>query len=149
MRLERRSGPRNRELETESLGTAMEMKPCKPWTGAKNRKGGYGVKRINGKPWGVHRLIWFLEYGSIPSGLSVLHKCDNPACWEIEHLFLGTQKDNCIDMVEKGRHWSQKKLSCPKGHGYTSENTRFTKTGARYCLECKFERYYESKERGN
>ena len=50
------------------------------------------------------RAAWILRYGSIPAGLAVLHKCDNPRCVEINHLFLGTLKDNTQDMLRKGRH---------------------------------------------
>ncbi len=42
--------------------------------------------------------------GEIPSGMDVLHPCDNPACCDPAHLFLGTQQDNIDDMVAKGRN---------------------------------------------
>jgi hypothetical protein len=51
----------------------------------------------------THRLAWEIKNGEIPNGLFVLHKCDNPACCNTDHLFLGTQKDNMQDALKKGR----------------------------------------------
>lgn len=60
-----------------------------------------------GKPvFRAHRLAWELLNGPIPDGLSVLHRCDNARCVRPDHLFLGTQRDNVIDAVHKGRHSS-------------------------------------------
>lgn len=41
--------------------------------------------------------------GPIPKGKCVLHRCDNPACINIDHLFLGTKAMNNWDMIAKGR----------------------------------------------
>ncbi len=51
----------------------------------------------------VHRTAWRRARGPIPKGLHVLHKCDNPPCYNVDHLFLGTQKQNMDDKRNKGR----------------------------------------------
>lgn len=50
----------------------------------------------------AHRLAWEWENGP-PGLMCVLHHCDNPACVNPGHLFLGTRVDNAIDKVRKGR----------------------------------------------
>jgi hypothetical protein len=51
-----------------------------------------------------HRLVWQEHYGEIPKGLIVRHKCDNPKCINIEHLELGTRKDNAHDRTIRQRY---------------------------------------------
>lgn len=116
----------------------MEVKPCKLWTGAKNRKG-YGQKRIVGKLWIVSRLTYTLERGEIPAGFCVLHKCDTPCCYEIDHLFLGTNQQNVDDKMAKGRHIKKNRIHCKFGHPYSQENTRIRTDGARQCRTCERE----------
>lgn len=51
----------------------------------------------------AHRYSYEVFVGPIPSGMNVLHSCDNRACCNPLHLFLGTQQDNILDMHAKGR----------------------------------------------
>ena len=65
---------------------------------------GYGRMSWNGKTQSSHRISWKLKFGEIPNNLFVLHKCDEKLCVNPDHLFLGTQRDNILDLVKKGRN---------------------------------------------
>ena len=75
---------------------------CVVWSGYRHG-GRYGRVRTGKTKVGAHRVAWELVHGLIPAGLFVLHRCDNPPCVRIDHLFLGTPADNMRDMMEKGR----------------------------------------------
>lgn len=64
---------------------------------------GYPTIYINNKSTGIHRYMYKKFKGEIPEGLCACHKCDNPACINPEHLFIGTYKDNAQDKISKGR----------------------------------------------
>lgn len=79
---------------------------CIPWDGY--FVNGYGQLQVNGKKWVATRWVYTQAHGEIPNGLVVRHKCDNPACVNLDHLELGTQSDNILDSVKRGRHHNMK-----------------------------------------
>jgi hypothetical protein len=68
---------------------------------------GYGMLGVEGRNVYAHRQAWTLTNGEIPAGMVVCHRCDNPACCNPAHLFLGTQGDNIRDCHRKGRNRSR------------------------------------------
>src|SRR6202041_712075 len=60
----------------------------------------------------AHRASWIIHFGPIPEGKGVLHKCDNPQCTNPNHLYVGTQKDNCRDMIERGHMYDRRGEKC-------------------------------------
>lgn len=90
-----------RHLEIR-LVKVLRGEGCAEWTGATNSEG-YGQKKHGDKLTYVHILAWEMANGPVPKGLCVLHRCDNPPCYNVDHLFLGTKADNTADMISKGR----------------------------------------------
>ena len=85
---------------------------CWLWTGGK-LSDGYGHLCVHNRRVLAHRLSWEVWVGPIPADLCVLHRCDTPACFNPEHLWLGTRSENNRDMLAKGRfvHWRLKPRS--------------------------------------
>lgn len=75
---------------------------CWLWMGATN-EWGYGTILVDGICRLAHRVSWRLHRGDFSEGFRVLHRCDTPSCVNPDHLFLGTNYDNVIDMLKKGR----------------------------------------------
>jgi len=75
---------------------------CWEWKASVTKSNGYGQFGIDRRTVGAHRVAYFLGTGEQPTGLHVLHQCDNKRCCNPAHLFLGTQQDNSDDYAAKG-----------------------------------------------
>lgn len=79
---------------------------CVLWSGHLD-KDGYGIINSGGsggKLLRAHRVAYQLKYGSIDKGSHILHTCDNRACVNVDHLFIGDQATNNRDMTVKKRN---------------------------------------------
>ncbi len=75
---------------------------CYPWTGKVDRDG-YGHVGYKGRRVQAHRLVWELAKGPLKKGECVCHRCDNPRCCRLDHLFVDSVAGNNHDRALKGR----------------------------------------------
>lgn len=77
---------------------------CHIWPGA--MRGKYGNIMAGGfrQGFGPHRIVYVAGNGLVPRGLMVMHSCDQPLCCNLDHLSIGTPKQNMEDRDRKGRY---------------------------------------------
>ncbi len=111
--------------------------PDECWEWTRQLRLGYGRFWRDRRYTSAHRVAWEFATGhAAPEGLCVCHSCDNPACVNPAHLWLGNHQANVEDMFAKGRGAQQRIVGCPRGHEYTPENT-YVYNGTRQCRSCR------------
>jgi hypothetical protein len=105
---------------------------CWIWTGKSVNQKGYGqLGGIGGRGGGAilaHRLSYQIHKGEIPEGMVVMHSCDNPSCVNPDHLSVGTQSQNILEAIAKGRKVLPK---LPRFSGADHPNAKFTEQDIR------------------
>ena len=85
---------------------------CWNWVGGFRGGKGYGSFWVNGVNKAAHRFAWEdTNFKSVPDGMCVCHRCDNPSCCNPSHLFVGTHGDNAADRNAKGRQAKGQKIT--------------------------------------
>lgn len=91
----------------DALVRRTDPDECWEWQGAFDTTTGYGFVTL-GKTHRTHRVAWVFANGPIPHkegprGWCICHTCDNRACCNPKHLFIGSDRDNALDATRKGR----------------------------------------------
>lgn len=91
---------------TKPIEYIVDSNGCHICVSHKPSSTGYPRVRFNGVLQQLSHFIWEKYNGFPPGpGLFVCHTCDNRLCINPDHLFLGTAKDNNMDMKSKNRNY--------------------------------------------
>ena len=107
----------------QRLAAQTEIDPlsgCHIWQGRRDRNG-YPLVGFHGQQHRVHRLAWTLRYGTIPKGMHLCHRCDEPRCINPDHHFVGTHEDNMADRRHKHRARRERVLADFSGKGWPGD----------------------------
>ena len=115
--------------------------PCWIWMGYKKPEG-YGQVNI-GKTAPVHRVVYEIYGGTIPSGYHLDHLCRNPPCCNPQHLEPLTPADHARRTIESTMTL---RGSCINGHPLELRRKRTTRNSTE-CVICSREQSFESYHR--
>jgi hypothetical protein len=98
-------------MPTTHIFTGRRKKTLEEYEADAHWEGGCLIYPSTCKGHKIARLVYQLRHGDIlPYHVCVCHTCDNPNCIRDAHHFLGTRKDNAVDLVRKGKsHYSRGK----------------------------------------
>jgi hypothetical protein len=135
-------------MDKQLVKTLLELKPkatnnngCWIWTDS-HFPSGYGKLVVDGRSHVVSRLAAYLyhDFDLEDKTSIVCHRpiiCSDKACWNPDHIYIGSFSSNEQDKRIDGTGNSGK-TKCPKGHEYTEANTVVrNRPGGRLQRECR------------
>lgn len=113
-------------------GNTIKKGECWIWKGA-NKGNGYGHFSMGGRSMPAHRASYALFVSEPKQGMDICHTCDNRACVNPSHLFLGSRLENMRDCMAKGRIARGEALGNRKGSAgpaakLTDDEVRFIRS---------------------
>lgn len=99
-------GPKPRTIEQAYkllLSEAVRIDTCLVLPARCRKQAGHVRISVMGKSQTAHRVVWQFHNRILLPKEVIMHKCDNPACINIDHLILGTHRENILDMWDKSR----------------------------------------------
>lgn len=123
------------QLENKLWSNFTVINKCIVWTGPKDSSAGYGGFYLNGIKYRVSRVSALLYLGADIDDTKqfICHTCDNPPCFNPEHLYLGNAQTNRSDQSDRQLD------TCNQGHKLTEDNSYYQGIW-RSCLTCRRER---------
>lgn len=117
------------------LSKVRQGPDCWEWTGRKDREG-YGVHWVTGiGQRRAPRLVYELQVGPIPDGLTLDHLCRNRGCVRPDHLDPVTIGVN-VHRGDTPAARNAAKTHCDHGHEFTPATTYLRARGGRECKVC-------------
>jgi hypothetical protein len=117
--------------------TGGDVSTCWRWTGAANRRTGYGKFSLEkGRQVLPHRFAYESLRSEIPAGLQIDHLCRVRLCVNPWHMEPVTARVNIL-RSDNPAAINARREACQKGHPFTEENTyRVVGKSYRKCATC-------------
>jgi DNA-binding transcriptional regulator YiaG len=91
-----------KEIKIKEVPGSLDT-PCHECTSHSKDTIGYPIVRVNKKLIMLVRFLFEKSNGKIREGMVIRHKCDNRACINLDHIEIGTQKDNIWDSMRRDK----------------------------------------------
>lgn len=95
---------RNLPKNTKTIKYVVNEHGCHLCTSHAKNRTGYPTKGFNGSSISLARYLWYLKTGYMTEQNEfLLHKCGNTGCINLEHLYIGSERDMIQTKITKGR----------------------------------------------